>query len=186
MTNMIGRLQAGAMALAAILTASLIVAPTVAAEEQTINAHAAYASEGKIYLTGKNRGTFVGALVGELYIESDKGPLHAGRIVCPGMMALDLRNGKQAGSGRCTITARDGAQFFAVWSCRGVLMVGCKGKMMLTGGTGRAAGVSGSGPVIVRSTAGILTKASSVDGAIERFGSGMLVLRGFKFKRPSK
>ncbi len=186
MTNMFGQLQAGAMALAAIVAASLIVTPTVAAEEQTINAHAAYVSEGKIYQTGENRATFVGALVGQLYIESDKGPLLAGRIVCPGMMALDLKNANQAGTGRCTITAKDGAQVFAVWSCRGMLMIGCKGKMMLTGGTGRTAGVSGSGPLIVRSGSTIMTKASSGDGAVARLGNGLLVLRGFKYKTPSK
>jgi hypothetical protein len=186
MTNMIRRLQAGAMASAAILAASLIVTPTVAAQEQTINAHAAYIGEGKIYQTGENKGTFVGALIGQLYIESDKGPLNAGRIVCPGTMEIDLKNGKLTGGGRCTITARDGAQVFAAWSCRGVLMVGCKGKMMLTGGTGRTAGVSGGGPVTISSTASIMTKASSNDGAVERLGNGMLVLRGFKYKKPSK
>ncbi len=186
MTNMIGRLQAGAMALAAILAASLIVTPTVAAEEQTVNAHAAYTGEGKIYQTGENKGTFVGAIVGELYIESKNGPLHAGRIVCPAMMALDLENGKQAGTGRCTITDDDGAQIFAVWSCRGEHLVGCDGKMMLTGGTGRTAGVSGSGSLTVRTTSRLLMKTSSDKGSVELLGRGILILHDFKYKTPSK
>ncbi len=186
MTNMIERLQAGAMALAAVLAASLIATPTVTAEEQTVNAHADYTGDGKIYRTGVNKGTFVGAIVGELFVDSKNGPLHAGRIVCPAMMAIDLENGNQTGSGRCTITAEDGAQVFAVWSCRGVLLVGCHGKMMLTGGTGRTAGVSGNGPLTVRSTSSLLMKASSGKGAVEQLGRGVLVLRGFKYKRPSK
>ena len=186
MTNMFGRFQAAAMALAALLAASLIVSPTIAAEEQTVNTHAAYTGEGKIYWTGENKGTFVGALVGELIVEGKNGPLHAGRIVCPGMVALDLKNGNLAGNGRCTVTAEDGAAVFAVWSCRGMLMVGCNGKMMLTGGTGRTAGVSGSGPMTIRTTSQILTKDASNNDSITQLGRGILILRDFKLKQPSK
>ncbi len=186
MMKIIERAQVGVMALAAVLAASLIATPTVAAEEQTVNAFAAYEGEGKVYVTGENMGTFVGAIVGQLFVESEKGPLHAGRIICPAMMQIDLKNGKQAGSGRCTITAEDGAQVFAVWSCRGVHLVGCDGKLMLTGGTGRAAGVSGSGPLTIRTTSRGLVKTSSDKDSVTTFGRGVLVLRGFNYKNPSK
>ena len=186
MMKIIERAQVGVMALGAVLAASLIAAPTVAAEEQTVNAFADYQGEGKVYVTGVKKGTFVGAIVGQLFVESEKGPLHAGRIVCPAMMQIDLENGKQAGSGRCTITAEDGAQVFAVWSCRGVHLVGCDGKLMLTGGTGRAAGVSGSGPLTIRTTSRGLVKKSSDKDAVISLGRGVLVLRGFNYKTPSK
>ena len=186
MMKIIERAQMGAMALAAVLAASLIATPTIAAEGQTVDAFAAYEGKGKVYRTGEKQGTFVGAIVGELFVESKKGPLHAGRIVCPAMMQLNLENGNMAGSGQCTITAKDGAQIFAVWSCRGVHMIGCDGKMMLIGGTGRNAGVSGSGPLMVRSTSRGLMRTSSDKGTVTQFGSGVLVLDGFKFKRPAK
>ena len=186
MMKLIRRPQVGVMALAAILTASLIATPTVAAQEQTINAYAAYEGEGKVYMTGENKGTFVGAIVGQLLVETEYGMHHAGRIVCPGMMQLNLKTGEQAGSGRCTITAVDGAQVFAVWSCRGVHLVGCDGKMMLTGGTGRSAGISGSGPITIRTFARGLMKKSSDKDSVTTFGRGVLMLRGFKFKRQSR
>ena len=187
MMKLIAQAKTGIVALAAILAAGLITAPTVAAQEQTVNAFAAYEGKGKVYMTGENKGTFVGAIVGQLFVESKDGPLHAGRIVCPGMMQLNLKNGEQAGSGRCTITAKDGgAQAFAVWSCRGVHLVGCDGKMMLTGGTGRSAGISGSGPMTVRTTARGLMKKSSDKDSVVTFGRGVLMLRGFKLKRPPK
>ncbi len=184
MMKMTERLQVGVIALGAVLAASLFTSSTVAAEEKTVNAFAAFEGEGKVYVTGDNKGTFVGAIVGQLFIESEKGPLHAGRIVCPAMMQLNLKNGKQAGSGQCTITAEDGAQVFAVWSCRGVHLVGCDGKMMLTGGTGRVAGVSGSGPLTVRTTSRGLVKTSLDKDSVITFGRGVLVLRGFNFKNP--
>ena len=65
-------------------------------------------------------------------------------------------------------------------------MIGCDGKMMLIGGTGRNAGVSGSGPLMVRSTARGLVKTSSDKGSVTEFGSGVLVLNGFKYKKPAK
>ena len=187
MMNLIKRAQVGVMASAAILAAGLIATPTVAAQEQTVNAAAAYDVKGKVYITGENKGTFVGALVGQLVVETKNGPHHAGRIVCPGMMQLNLKTGEQAGSGHCTITAKDGgAQTFAVWSCRGVHLVGCDGKMMLTGGTGRAAGISGSGPIQVRTLARGLVKKSSDKDTVITFGRGILLLSGFKIKRLSK
>ncbi len=184
MMKIIERPLVGVMALGAVLAASLIAIPAVAEQEQTINAFATYEGEGKVYLTGEDKGTFVGAIVGELFIESEKGPRHSGRIVCPGMMQLNLRDGKQSGSGRCTITATDGAQAFAVWSCRGVHLIGCDGKLMLIGGTGRAAGISGSGPLTVRTTARGLVKTSSDQGSVTSLGRGILILRGFKLRTP--
>ena len=186
MMKIIERLQVGVMALGLVLAASLIVTPIVAAEEKTVDAFAPFEGQGKVYVTGENKATFVGALVGQLFVDSGNGPLHAGRIVCPAMLQLDLRNGKQAGSGQCTITAEDGTQIFAVWSCRGVHLVGCDGEMMLTGGTGRTAGVSGHGPLTVRTISRGLMKTSSDQDSVITFGRGVLVLRGFKFNNPSK
>ena len=186
MMKIIERAQVGVMALGAVLAASLIAAPTVAAEEQTVNAYAAFEGEGKVHVTGEKTGIFVGAIVGQLFVESEKGPLHAGRIVCPAMMQIDLENGNQAGSGRCTITAEDGAQVFSVWSCRGAHLVGCNGLLMLTGGTGRTAGVSGSGPLTIRTTSRGLVKTSSDKDSVTEFARGVLVLRGFKYRTPSK
>lgn len=179
-----GRVGPGLMVLAAILAANLIGTPTVAAEERTVNAFAAYEGEGKVYLTGENKGTFVGAIIGELFVESEKGPLHSGRITCPAMLQIDLLSGKQSGSGQCTITGEDGAQAFGVWSCRGVHLLGCDGTLMLIGGTKRAAGISGSGPMTVRTTARGLVKTPSDKESVTTLGSGVMVLRGFKLKTP--
>ena len=174
------------VALGAVLAAGLIAPPAFAEQVQTVNAFATYESKGKVYVTGEDKGTFVGALVGDMFIESEKGPRHSGRIVCPGMMLVNLKDGKMSGNGKCKITAGDGAQAFAVWSCRGVVMVGCDGKLILTGGTGRAAGMSGSGPLSIRSTARGVVKWSPGQVSVTTFGRGILVLRDFKLMNPSK
>ena len=102
------------------------------------------------------------------------------------MMQINLENGKQAGNGQCTITADDGAQAFAVWSCRGVHLLGCDGKLMLIGGTKRVAGIAGSGFVTVRTTSRELTKMASDSDFVSELGTGLFILRDFKYKVPSK
>jgi hypothetical protein len=186
MMKKIERTLAAVVALGVVLAVGLIGTPTVAAEEKTVNAFAAYEGEGKVYLTGEKKGTFVGAIIGELFVESEKGPRHAGRITCPAMLQINLENGKQSGSGQCTIAADDGARVFGVWSCRGVHLLGCDGTLMLVGGTGRAAGISGSGSVTVRTTARGLVKMASEKDSVTSLGKGVLVLRNFKVKTPSK
>ena len=86
----IERTLAAVVALGVVLAVGLIGTPTVAAEEKTVNAFAAYEGEGKVYLTGEKKGTFVGAIIGELFVESEKGPRHAGRITCPAMLQINL------------------------------------------------------------------------------------------------
>jgi hypothetical protein len=56
---------------------------------------------------------------------------------------------------------------------------------MLVGGTGRATGISGSGPFTVRTTARELVKIASEKDSVTTLGGGVMVLRGFKMKMPS-
>jgi len=153
-------------------------------EERTVNAFAAYETEGKVYLTGDKKGTFVGALSGPLLVDSDRGPMHVGRITCPGIVQLDMESGKLEANGRCTITAHDGAQVFAAWSCRGVALVGCDGTLTLTGGTERVTGISGSGPLSLRTSASGMVRTSTDKDSVTTLGAGVLMLRDFKLKSP--
>ena len=178
--------QLGAMAVGMVLGAGLFVTPAIAAEKHTVNAFAAYEGKGKIYLTSENTGTFVGAIDGQLFVESKKGPRHVGRIICPAMVQINLKTGKQAGSGQCMIIAEDRTKIFGVWSCSGVHSIGCDGRLMLTGGTGRASGVTGSGPISIRTTSRGHVKVSSDKSSIAKFGKGILVLYNFTYENPSQ
>ena len=162
MFQIMQRANAQTKAFMAIFVASLVAHPALGAEEQTVDAFATWEGQGVIYETGENMGTFVGSITGPFFIDTEKGPIEAGRIVCPAMLHIDLLSAKQAGTGKCTVTAHDGARVFADWSCRGVHFVGCDGKLTLDGGTGRLAGISGSGELRVRSTVrGVAASASS-------------------------
>ena len=138
-------------AIAAFGIAGGAVSPALAGEDATVKAFAAWQGSGQLIETGPKEATFVGALTGTVYVETEKGPLESGRLVCPALVRINLEDGSQSGSGRCTITAKDGARVFADVSCTGFRLVGCDGQFTLTGGTQRFEGIAGGGPVTMRS-----------------------------------
>lgn len=143
------------LCLAAAAAMALIAAPTMpafAAEETVISAFSAWRGDGQLVQTSANEAMFVGSLDGTVYVNTDKGPVEAGQMVCPAVVRIDLASGLQTGTGNCTMTAQDGARLFSELSCTGVHLVGCSGQMKLTGGTGRFEGVAGGGDFTLRSS----------------------------------
>jgi hypothetical protein len=140
---------------AGILTALVIaIGPSSAAraaEQATIKAFASWQGSGQVFETGLDELTFVGALSGTVYVETEKGPIDSGQLVCPALVRINTTDSSQSGSARCTITARDGARIFAQVSCAGIHLIGCDGQFDLIGGTKRFEGISGGGPVTLRS-----------------------------------
>jgi hypothetical protein len=167
--------------LAMMLMVLGLVWPAAAGEEATINAFATWAGQGNMFQTGAKASTFVGALVGKLYTETEKGPVPSGQIVCPTMVRINA-DGTQRGTGDCTITDKEGAQIFAEVACTGVYLVGCQGEFKLTGGTARFEGISGSGPVTIRSE---LRQTGVVSAAVTtETGTGILYLKGLRYAIP--
>jgi hypothetical protein len=174
------RARSRSLQVALILLAAAAAGPARAGEE-TINAFAPWVGRGGTFQTGPADMTFVGSLVGRLYAETDKGPIAWGRIVCPGMIKI-AEDGAQKGTGSCTIVANDGARIYAELTCAGSFMAGCDGELKITAGTERFAKVTGQGPVVVRSDQRTITVQSEVTSSDE--STGILVLRGFKYKTP--
>ena len=119
---------------------------SAAGSEETIKAFAAWQGRGQIFETGPNRSTFVGSFSGMVFVETEKGPLDAGFMVCPAILDVNLSDGTQEGKGRCTITGKDGARVYAELSCKGVHMLGCNGDFKITAATDPFEGVTGGGP----------------------------------------
>jgi len=131
--------------------ADMAVSPARAGEDTTVRAFAAWQGGGQLIQTGPKETTFVGSLTGTVYAETEKGPLESGSIVCPATVKISLEDGSQTGSGRCTMAAKDGSLIFADVSCTGFRLVGCDGQFTLTGGTQRFQGITGGGPITLRS-----------------------------------
>src|SRR5262245_9442775 len=139
-----------------------------AAEEGTVKASAVWTGRGRIIPTGQ--GTlfyFAGTFSGILFVDDGKGALHMMKVVCPGTLEVDVNGGKQQGQGRCLLSSRDGGEVYAQWSCAGTHQVDCKGPFVLTGGTGRFAGITGRGDVHVRTAIAQVGMGPPSEGAQE-------------------
>lgn len=169
-------------ALAIVLLAAGLSGPAAAGEEATIKVFAAWRGQGSTIKTGEQQATFVGALSGVMYVDTEKGPIQTGTMVCPGSVTIGLEDATQRGTGRCTITAKDGAEIYAEIACTGIYLVGCTGDLKLTGGTGRFKGISGGGPMTIRSEFRTVT-AVSADVAGDQ-GTGILFVRELRYKLP--
>lgn len=167
--------------LAAALSAVLASAAS-AGEEQTINAFSAWTGKGFIVQSGPNEKTFVGSIGGRIYVDTEKGPVDAGEMICPLTLKLNMQNGSQEAAGKCTVAGNDGALLNLDMACTGVHLVGCSGKSTIASGTGRFAGVTGSGPFTIRASS---RQAAKTDTAIvDESASGIIFWRGFKYKMP--
>lgn len=172
-----------AITLCLALTATL-AGPVSADEEQSVKAFSSWQGRGQIFETGPNRMTFVGAFSGMIYVETQKGPLDAGYMICPAYVDVNVTDGTQEAKGRCTISAKDGARVYADISCKGVHMVGCEGEFKFTGGTDRFEGITGGGPVTVRSA--LQDIAAGGGNTVQESASGIIYWPKLTYKlKPS-
>jgi hypothetical protein len=156
--------------------------PAAAAEEATVKAFVAWQGSGQTLQTAVNEATFIGSISGTVYVETEKGPVAGGQMVCPATVRIDLESGAQSGTGRCVMTAEDGARLFGEFSCAGFHLIGCDGDFTLTGGTGRFAGITGGGRGVLRAGERTLTPVAGA-GVVET-GRGILFWPALSYKLP--
>jgi len=167
---------------AAVLAAAIPARLAHPAGEGTLKAFAAWQGDGQTLQTGIHEATFIGTITGTVYVETDKGPVDGGLMVCPTMLQVNTDDGTQSGVGRCSITTRDGARIFAQLACTGVHLVGCDGDFTLTGGTDRFAGVTGGGRFTVRSQ---LQDSIRLSGGTSLLSaSGIMFWRDLQYRVP--
>jgi len=171
--------------LPACIVAALAAAPiepAAAGEQATVEAFAAWSGEGRAVQTGPKEATFVGTISGTVYVLTEKGPIEGGQMICPAIVRVNMDDGSQNGSGRCSFTAKDGAQIFAELTCTGIHLIGCDGDFTLTGGSGRFGGIGGGGRVTLRSDFRQLVGVSG--GAVVESVSGIMFWPSLSYQIP--
>jgi hypothetical protein len=168
---------------AAIVMSYAAAVSAAASEEQTIDAFSVWHARGHVFKIGENIGMFVGALQGPFFIETPEGPVGAGTIICPGLFKVNLEDGSQTGEGECMITGQKGEQVFAKWTCSGYHLIGCKGEFTLYGGTGRFSGITGGGPIVVRTTIREIAVQANENPDVEAT-IGIAFWKGLRYELP--
>jgi hypothetical protein len=169
------------VALSAALLLPLGAAQAQEDEPQLFNAFAVAVANGTIIKSGEKQVMVIGTVKGPMFVETDEGPVEGGSVVCGASVRIDHGTKRQSGNGACTFEAQDGATAWGEWECAGYELIGCRGKLTLTGGSGRFEGVTGEGAMIWRPSAHELKK--QFDGTVAQNTTGLLIWRDFKLAK---
>ncbi|MDY0882793.1 hypothetical protein ACFPL7_07515 [Dongia soli] len=150
---------------------------------QTIRAFSVWHAQGKLPDSATTQSIYKNVIAGPLYVDTEKGPVSAGKMTCKAILQVNQEDRTQSGSADCTLMVKDGAEVTAKLDCKGVFMVGCSGNFTLVGGSGPLKNIKGGGKVIIRSEFADArargTQASAVD-----LQSGILYLPALTYELP--
>ena len=166
-------------------TAILILcgwAGTAHAESNTISAVIPWQGQGQIYPVDIGKLRFLGALEGIMYVETAAGDMNEAFVRCPVVQDIDVADQSTSATGNCVIVVSPEDTVFAEITCEGIAGL-CSGEFRLTGGTGRFAGISGSGRMTIRSPIHALA-ADLTDGTLIHAAAGILQMPNLTFDLP--
>ena len=103
--------------------------------------------------------------------------------MCTSGFENNTASGTTEGSGECVITAPDGAQMYAVWTCKGTVGVGCDGDFRIVSGHERYEGITGGGLMSVRTMETEVAAEGAAAGA-EISGRGFVIWDEFVLTYP--
>ncbi len=167
------------MALAVSLLGISLSSVAWGASDRAINA---WIAKGTLYPLNKDRMLFQGEQKGTLFIRHEEGHsvlFHAGRVLCPLSVDIDLKKDTGEAQGMCSITDQNGDKAFAKWSCRGP-QGSCRGKFMFTGGTGQFQGITGESDMRIRVDLFTPQVGRTLD-PVEQSASGYMLIPEFNY-----
>ena len=152
------------------------------AASSTISAVIPWQGQGQIFPVDIGKLRFLGSLEGIMYVENAEGEMNEAFVRCPIVQNIDAVDGSTSASGNCVIVASTTDSAFAEITCEGIAGL-CRGEFKLTGGTGRFAGISGSGKMTVRSPVHALA-ANLSEGTVVHVAAGILQIPELKYSLP--
>ena len=115
---------------------------------------------------------FVGEFEGIMYFEDGDGALNTALFVCPTVHELDQATEKTQASGNCHIVSAEGI-VFGRFQCEGAIGY-CDGQFEITAGTDALEGITGGGPMKIR-TALTNTMRDAVSGSAVAEAAGLAI-----------
>jgi hypothetical protein len=153
-----------------------------AAEEDTVQAAIPWEAEGRVFQVDTNTAMFLGAIKGIMYVESSRGEMHEGFVMCPFIQTHNLETGVTDGTAYCEISASPENVVYAEMSCQGEAGE-CTGTFTLVDGVGDFAGISGEGALRIRSPMRALI-SDMANGAELGVASGLALIKDLKISIP--
>ncbi len=166
------------------LAAAALVLCSLAAQAETsrVSAIIPWQGQGQLFPVSTDRLRFLGAFEGIMYVETAEGAMNEAFVRCPIVQDIDADSKRTSASGSCVITVSPEDVAFADITCEGIAGM-CKGEFTLTSGTGRFAGISGSGGMTVRSPLHALA-ADLSEGTLIHAAAGLLQIPDLEVRLP--
>ena len=152
------------------------------AASSTISAVISWQGQGQIFPIAVDKFRFLGAIEGIMYVETAEGDMNEAFVRCPIVQEIDATDGSTSASGNCMFVVSTEDSVFAEITCKGTTGK-CSGEIKFTGGTGRFAGISGSGDLTVRSPVHALA-ADLSEGTVVHAAAGLLQMPRLKYSLP--
>lgn len=173
-----GRQSITSLAAAALVFCSL----AAQAETSRVSAIIPWQGQGQLFPVAVDKLRFLGAFEGIMYVETAEGDMNEAFVRCPIVQDVDAASKRTSASGSCVITVSPDDVVFAEITCEGIAGM-CKGDFTLTSGTGRFAGISGSGGMTVRSPIHALA-ADLSEGTLIHAAAGILQIPDLRVRLP--
>jgi len=152
------------------------------ADTKTVSVVVPWQGQGKVFPIGVDMLHFQGSIEGIMYVESAEGDMDEAFVRCPIIQRIEISSQDTSSTGNCTIVVSTDDAIFAELTCEGERGL-CRGEFKLTGGTGRFAGISGSGEMTVRSPVHALA-ANLSESAVLNVAAGIMQIPELKFTLP--
>jgi hypothetical protein len=148
----------------------------------TVSAVIPWQGQGQIFSVGAEKLRFLGSIEGIMYVETAEGAMDEAFVQCPIVQDIDAITHGTSATGTCTIIVSTEDIVFAEITCVGIEGL-CIGDFILTGGTGRFIGISGSGRMTVRSPIHVLA-ANLSESAVLQVAAGILQMPELEITLP--
>jgi hypothetical protein len=169
-----------------IVTVGMLVTASHVAfgEERTVQAMAPWQGSGEVFVVAPEKLMILVSFTGIMYLQGKQGALDGVVMHCPAVQTLDIKAKRAEGSGHCTLTDAGDDVVYSAWKCTGV-QGACEGEFTLTGGTGKFAGITGGGKLMVRAAL-TETAARLSSGGVVRAAAALAIWPELKYTIPAK
>jgi hypothetical protein len=164
--------------------AALLCAAPLPAAEGTAKILAPWEANGQLFQVAVDKLQFIGTFEGIMYIEQGDGLFDTALFTCPATQIIHVITNKMEGHGYCTLESPTGDFVYAEFNCDGEPGA-CKGRFVLTGGTGTLAGITGESTMVVR-TALRGTSLDQESGGTVSAAKGLAIWPELRFQVPGK
>jgi hypothetical protein len=153
-------------------------------EERTVQAMAPWQGSGQVFVVAPEKLMILATLTGIMYLQGTQGAFDGVVMRCPAVQTLDTKAKRTDTSGHCTLTDAGEDVIYSAWKCTGV-QGACEGEFTLTGGTGKFAGITGGGKLVMRAALDE-TAASLSSGGVVRAAAALAIWPELKYTIPAR